>query len=38
MNTEIACKIRGSKDPSKPRSCFLCDREGMDAVPEHGKK
>ena len=38
MNTEIACKISGSKDPRKPRSCFLADREGMDAVPEHGKK
>ena len=38
MNTEIACKITGSRDPRKPRSCSLADREGMDAVPENAKK
>jgi hypothetical protein len=38
MNTEIVCKIVGSMDPSKPRSCFIANREGKDPVPEHAKK
>jgi hypothetical protein len=37
-NTEIACKIIGFKDPSRARSCYLADREGMEPLSENDKK
>jgi hypothetical protein len=37
-NTKIACKVKGYKDPKRPRSVFLADCEGVDTLTASDKK